>query len=160
MAMTPRDPAALRVKIREALQSGNVTGALSLGKTLIKIPRASIEDCINVSRMCDQLFDTQGALIAMRRALRRDPGHALLGVQLAQLEYFSTQTENAIETLAKAKSNATSADNWDGIAQLLARMGLATESLECFATAAGLAPDRVDIKERHAMSLSYFGRVE
>jgi tetratricopeptide (TPR) repeat protein len=157
MVTPPQSPSALRAKVRAALQAGDGQKALSIGRAMVRAPRSTVEDCLNVAELCDRLFDLPGALVAMRQAVRRAPGNAQILVQLARQEFFAGQTELAVKSLDRARTLATTGQEWEAIGDLDAYMGQAELAGQSYTRAVEIEPGRVSANESLAKNLSYLG---
>jgi len=158
MATTSRDPNSVRAKINQALQAGDPKKAMALSRTLIKLPRATAEDCFATVDVFNRFYDGKTALIAMRQAVRRAPESAMLAIQLAELEFFGGDTQKALDILERAVKLGQTASELEAAGQLYGRIGDAEKALEIYGLAESRDPNAFSVKENMAIALSYLGR--
>ena len=160
MATTSRDPDAVRNKISKALHAGDIKKALALGQTLIKLPRASAEDCLGMAEIFNRFFDGKSALIATRQAVRRAPNDLNLLFELAQLEIHSGYTKEAKEHLDKAEKLCQTAEDLDSLANIMSRMGDVEAAWKTFQRALEMSPDNLHIKSNFAVASAFLGHID
>jgi len=160
MVTTSRDPETVKAKITRAMQARDPGKALSLARDLIKLPRATVHDCLGVVQMAKQCYDTRLVLLALRRAVAKSGDDLPLAVNLAEEEVFAGHSEIALKLLVDAETRATTCDDLVLIGIAYGRLGEGDRAKQIYARAVEMSPEDPAALGNLAASLSFDGKTD
>ena len=127
---------------------------------MIKLPRASVQDCMGVAELGQRFSDAQTAMLAVRAAHKRVPNDLMLLLEVARIEHQSGHTKDAFRHLEKAEGLCRSAEDFDHLGNHWGRLEEAERSHAAFQKSYDLAPESSHMLTNLAVSHGFLGHTD